>query len=51
MFNRRTFLSLAAGGITAPRLASAQRRPGRSGFTQMWGPTSRTTTSMSRARS
>src|SRR5437667_1970222 len=25
MFNRRTFLSLAAGGITAPRLASAQQ--------------------------
>src|SRR5947208_7665898 len=27
MFNRRTFLSLAAGGITAPRLASAQQAP------------------------
>src|SRR6478609_10698213 len=25
MLNRRTFLSLAAGGITAPRLASAQQ--------------------------
>src|SRR5215510_3081326 len=25
MFNRRTFLSLAAGGITAPRLACAQQ--------------------------
>jgi 6-phosphogluconolactonase len=25
MFDRRTFLSLAAGGITAPRLASAQQ--------------------------
>src|ERR1700731_3669667 len=27
MFSRRTFLSLAAGGIAAPRLASAQQAP------------------------
>src|ERR1700674_2866167 len=27
MLSRRTFLSLAAGGITAPRLASAQQAP------------------------
>ena len=27
MVSRRTFLSLAAGGIAAPRLASAQQTP------------------------
>ena len=38
MFNRRTFLSLAASGITASRLASAQQASGKVALYANVGP-------------